>query len=69
MNPDLSPLLKPIFKREFLINKAENALEQGKLEEAREAFEKVYNICLEIGDESLAIEYRNKTEKLKSILK
>lgn len=69
MNPDLSPLLKPILKREFLINKSQEALERGELEVAVKTFEKVYNVCLEIGDESLAIEYRNKTEKLKSILK
>ncbi len=69
MNPEVSPILKPIYKREFLIKKGQKALELGELENAAKTFEKIYDICIEIGDESLAIEYQTKAEKLRNVLK
>jgi len=69
MDAKVSPLLKPIFERDVLMDKAQKALEQGQFESAIELFEKISNVCLELGDDSLAIEFQNKVKKLKEVLK
>ena len=68
MNPDISPLFEPMIKRKFLIKKGQDALEQGELKEAVETFDKIYDICIELGDESLAIEYKTKSDKLRKVI-
>ncbi len=65
MNPQISPLLKPIFERDFLISKGKNALENGNLEEAVNYFDNVSSICVEIGDDSQAAEFKSKADKLR----
>ncbi len=69
MDAKVSPLLKPIFERDVLMEKIQNALEQGEFQETLELFDKISNICLELGDDSLAIEFQNKAEKLRKVLK
>lgn len=69
MDPKVSPLLKPIFERDVLMEKIQKALEQGEFQETLELFDKISNICLELGDDSLAIEFQNKAEKLRKVLK
>ena len=69
MNPQVSPLLKPIFERDLLISKGKDALEQGNLEEAVNYFDKVSPLCLEIGDDSQAAEFKSKADKLRIFLK
>jgi len=69
MNPKVSPLLKPIFERDALISKGNNALEQGNLEEAVNHFDNVSSLCIEIGDDSQATEFRSKANKLRIFLK
>ncbi len=68
MDAKVSPLLKPIFERDVLMDKAQEALEQGDFNEAVEIFEKISNICLELGDDSLSIELQEKADKLRSLL-
>ncbi len=68
MDPKVSPLLKPIFERDILMEKAQKALEQGEFNEAVDIFEKISNICLELGDDSLSIELQEKADKLRSFL-
>jgi small GTP-binding protein len=68
MDAEVSPLLRPIFDRDVLMDKAQKALEDGEFNEAIEIFEKISNICLELGDDSLSIELQEKAQKLKSIL-
>ena len=65
MDPQVSPLLKPLFERDELINKAENALEQGEYKEAINIFERVSKSCYELGDDSQAHEFQTKVEKLR----
>ena len=69
MDAKVSPLLKPIFERDVLMEKIQRALEQGEFQETLELFDKISNICLELGDDSLAIEFQNKAEKLRKVLK
>jgi len=69
MNPQVSPLLKPIFERDLLITSGKSALGQGNLEEAVRIFDKVSSLCVEIGDDSQAIEYKSKADKLRIFLK
>ncbi|MFX1502530.1 MAG: ADP-ribosylation factor-like protein [Promethearchaeota archaeon] len=65
INPQISPLLKPMLERELLMHKAQNALDQGNLKEAVEFFDKIYRVCNEIGDQGQAIEYKSKADKLR----
>jgi hypothetical protein len=69
MDTEVSPLLRPIFDRDVLMNKAQKALEQGEFYEAIDIFDKISNLCLELGDDSLSIELQEKAQKLRSILK
>ncbi|MFX1502532.1 MAG: ADP-ribosylation factor-like protein [Promethearchaeota archaeon] len=68
MDAKVSPLLKPIFERDLLMDKAQNALEQGEFNQAVEIFEEISSICLELGDDSLSIELQEKADKIKSLL-
>ncbi len=68
MDAKVSPLLKPIFERDTLMDKAQKALELGEFNETVEIFEKISNICLELGDDSLSIELQEKADKLRSFL-
>ena len=68
MDAKVSPLLKPIFERDLFMDKAQEALEQGEFNQAVEIFEKISDICLELGDDSLSIELQEKADKLRSLL-
>jgi small GTP-binding protein len=68
MDAKVSPLLKPIFDRDILIDKAQKALEKGNFNEAINIFEKISNICLELGDDSLSTELQEKAKKLRTVL-
>ncbi|MFX1391302.1 MAG: ADP-ribosylation factor-like protein [Promethearchaeota archaeon] len=68
MDTEVSPLLRPIFDRDILMNNAQKALEEGEFYKAIDIFEKISNICLELGDDSLSIELQEKAQKLRSIL-
>jgi len=69
ITPDVSPLLKPIFEREKLVQEAQRALENGLIEETAEIFNKIADICIELGDDSLAKEFNDKSKRLKIYLK
>ena len=65
---DVSPLLKPLFERDQLINKARDCLENGDIAQTADYFEKISDICLELGDDSLYKEFYEKAMKLKGYL-
>ncbi|MBY8991191.1 MAG: GTP-binding protein [Candidatus Lokiarchaeota archaeon] len=69
MDTKVSPLLKPLLERENLLDDVQKALENGEFESAVGIFEKISNLCLELGDDSLAIDFQNKSEKINSMLK
>ena len=69
MDPKVSPLLKPLHERDNLTDEAQKALEEGEFGETAALFEKISNLCLELGDDSLAIVFQNKSEKISSMLK
>ncbi|MFW9987172.1 MAG: ADP-ribosylation factor-like protein [Candidatus Odinarchaeota archaeon] len=69
MDTKVSPLLKPIFERDLLMDKAQIALEQGEFGQVVEIFQQISNICLELGDDSLSIELQEKADKIKSMLR
>jgi len=69
MDTSVSPLLQPIFERDKLMDKAQKIIEQGEFEEAVTIFENISNLCLDLGDDSLAIEFQNKSDKIRKILK
>ncbi|MHA1660833.1 MAG: ADP-ribosylation factor-like protein [Promethearchaeota archaeon] len=69
INAEDSPLLKPIFERDNLINLAENALIDGNFEKAADFFDKIGEICIEIGDDSVGKEILTKAMKIREFLK
>ncbi|MFX0082164.1 MAG: ADP-ribosylation factor-like protein [Candidatus Hodarchaeota archaeon] len=68
ISTDASPLLKPLFERDQLINKARACLESGDIAQTAEYFEKISDLCLELGDDTLYKEFYEKAKKLKGYL-
>jgi len=66
ISPEVSPLLKPLYERDELLNKAQHALEQGDYSNALIYFEKIADICLDLGDDSLGRAFYEKAEELKT---
>jgi hypothetical protein len=69
MNPESSPLLGPLFERDKLMEETQIILNQGKYDQAIVLFQKLSNICRDLGDDSLAIDFNEKADKIKSVLK
>ena len=65
LDPQISPLLSPMFERELLIYKGQEALDHGNLEDAVKFFDKISSICIELGDTTQANEYKHKADKLR----
>ena len=68
ISSDTSPLLKPLFERNQLINMARVSLENGDIAQTAEYFEKISDLCLELGDDSLYKEFYEKAKKLKGYI-
>jgi len=68
INTELSPLLTPIFKRDKLINEAQNALTNGDFKQTIVIFEEIADICLDLGDDALALEFLEKSADLRIAL-
>lgn len=69
MDVGISPLLQPIFERNSLMDKAQKMLEQEEFGDVAAIFEKISNLCLDLGDDSLALDFQNKSEKISKMLK
>ncbi len=68
MNTEESMLLKPLFERDQLIQLANKSLENGDIAESVVYFDKIADLCLELGDDALYKEFYQKSEKLKRYL-
>ncbi|MFW9874698.1 MAG: ADP-ribosylation factor-like protein [Candidatus Thorarchaeota archaeon] len=68
ISTDASPLLKPLFERDQLINKARACLENGDIAQTADYFEKISDLCLELGDDALYKEFFEKAKKLQGYL-
>ncbi|MCK4479562.1 MAG: hypothetical protein KAV01_03450 [Candidatus Lokiarchaeota archaeon] len=68
ISTDASPLLKPLFERDQLIHQARVSLENGDIAQTAEYFERISDLCLELGDDTLFKEFYEKAKKLKSYL-
>ncbi|MHA1413863.1 MAG: ADP-ribosylation factor-like protein [Promethearchaeota archaeon] len=69
MSAEVSPLLKPLLERDSLIEEAKKALENAQFEKAANLFEKISDLCLELGDDSLSKEFFEKANKIKTMLR
>jgi len=65
---DVSPLLRPLFERDVMLEKTESALSNSRFEEALEYCEKIADLCVELGDDSLGNEFLKDAEKIRVIL-
>ena len=68
IDPEVSPLLKPLFDRENLISYAKEALDTDNLEEALNSYKKINELCIEVGDETMALEYQEKFTNLNNLI-
>jgi len=68
MSTEVSPLLKPIFERDKLIQLAKRSLENGDIAECVEYFDKIADLCLSLGDDALYKEFYEKAEKFRRFL-
>lgn len=68
MDPEVSPLLKPLFERDRLIETAQNAINQEDYEQTVLLFDQIGDICIDIGDDSLGLEFKEKSDQIRQIL-
>ena len=68
MSAEVSPLLQPLLERDTYTEKALRALEDAKFDEAASFFEKISDLCIELGDDSLGKEFYEKSQKIKSMI-
>ena len=68
MSAEISPLLKPLLERDKLIEEATRALKSADFEKAAFLFDKISDLCLELGDDSLGKEFFEKSQKIKTML-
>jgi small GTP-binding protein len=68
MSAEVSPLLKPLLERDKLIEEAKISLKSANFEKAAFLFDKISDLCLELGDDSLGKEFFEKSQKIKKML-
>jgi len=68
MNAEVSPLLKPLLERDTYMERAASALENAEFGKAATYFDKISDLCIELGDDSLGKEFFEKSQKIKSML-
>jgi len=68
MSAQVSPLLQPLLKRDTYIEEATRALENAEFEKAANLFEKISDLCIELGDDSLGREFFEKSQKIITML-
>jgi small GTP-binding protein len=69
MSAEVSPLLKPLLERDKFIEDAVNALKSADFNKAAFLFDKISDLCVELGDDSLGKEFYEKSQKIKGMLK
>ncbi|NVM37517.1 MAG: GTP-binding protein [Candidatus Lokiarchaeota archaeon] len=69
MSAEVSPLLKPLLERDKLTEEAVNALKNADFNKAAFLFDKISDLCIELGDDSLGREFYEKSQKIKEMLK
>ena len=68
MSAEVSPLLKPLLERDTYTEEAAKALEAARFEDAAMYFEKISDLCIELGDDSLGKEFYEKSQKIKTMI-
>jgi len=69
MSAEVSPLLKPLLERDTYMEQAAKALQNAEFGKAATFFDKISDLCIELGDDSLGKEFYEKSQKIKSMLK
>lgn len=68
INTEVSPLLKPLFARDALIDEAEKALKEGDLEMTMEKFQEISKLSFHLDDHDIAKMMEEKAKKIEHIL-
>ncbi len=69
MSAEVSPLLKPLLERDKFTEEAVRALKNADFNKAAFLFDKISDLCIELGDDSLGREFFEKSQKIKDMLK
>ena len=68
MSAEVSPLLKPLLERDTIMEEAQTAIESGDFVKAIALFEKISDLCIELGDDTLSKDFYEKAQKMKEML-
>ncbi len=68
MSAEVSPLLKPLLERDKLTEEAVKALKNADFNKSAFLFDKISDLCIELGDDSLGKEFYEKSQKIKEML-
>jgi len=68
MSAEVSPLLKPLLERDTYMEEAAKALENAEFGKAARFFDKISDLCIDLGDDSLSKEFYDKSQKIKNML-
>jgi len=68
MSAEVSPLLRPLLERDKLTEEAVKALKDADFNKAAFLFDKISDLCLDLGDDSLGREFFDKSQKIKDML-
>ena len=68
MSAEISPLLQPLLERDTIMEEAQNAIESGDFVKAVVLFEKISDLCIDLGDDTLGKEFNDKAQKIKGML-
>ncbi|MFX0100879.1 MAG: ADP-ribosylation factor-like protein [Candidatus Hodarchaeota archaeon] len=68
MNAEISPLLKPLIDRDRKMEAAEEALNNGNFQQARDLFMDISDLSIQLGDDNMAQEFYQRAEKIGEML-
>ena len=68
MSAEVSPLLKPLLERDTIMEEAQSAIESGDFVKAVVLFERISDLCIDLGDDTLSKDFYEKAQKMKEML-
>ena len=68
MSAEVSPLLKPLLERDTIMEEAQTAIESGDFVKAVGLFERISDLCIDLGDDTLSKDFYEKAQKMKEML-
>lgn len=68
MSGEVSPLLKPLLRRDKILLEAEEAVNNGQFDKALKMFEELADLSLDLGDDRVSQEFLEKADKIRGLV-